>query len=193
MKSQYVIAFVFGSLMLNTTGCVIEDLPGINSLPTGLDNDDTGSTDDDQSGITDESGANAGSDDSAFGQPVDNTPPPVTPTPAPEPVVCPDDASVSMSVQIHTFLVAGHPNGFAVDGTFTWNASGDVTVRLQFKTNGGDWINLASGLPKADVKTIDLSQYAGAGQSHWHFRAVADAPGCSDFAAASDITTIQNF
>ncbi len=115
--------------------------------------------------------------------------------PAPEPAVdpCPDGVSVSLDVKIHTFLVNGHPNGFAVDGMFEWNANGadDLSVDIQFKTNATDWVSVASNLPSVDVTTVDLSKYAGPSSS-WHFRAAARAPGCSKPVAFSSITTIQN-
>lgn len=124
---------------------------------------------------------------------------PIAPVVAPEPVEpapdpCPTGASVSLDVQLHTFLVNGSPNGFAVEGFFEWNAGGasDLTVDIEFKTSAMDWTQIASGLPVADVANIDLSQYAGpAGK--WYFRAAARAPGCGKAVAHSSITTISNF
>ncbi len=177
---------IFFALATIAAGCVFDSskFPNIDPINGSSDNrgkDDDGDSSTDQGFDFD----NGGSTDQ----------PAPAPAPAPAPVVdpCPTGVSMDLDVKIHTFLVNGHPNGFAVDGMFEWNASGasGLTVDIQFKTNATDWVAVASGLPAVDVTTVDLSKYAGPSSS-WHFRGVARAPGCSTPAAFSSITTIQN-
>lgn len=155
-------------------------------LPPAQDDDGSGNTDDDGGGSTD-ANANAG-------QPVPQAPPgPPTPAPAPAPAAeCSLAIGVTLDVQLHTLLV--NPSAFYVDAMFEWAAQGGpgLTVDVQFKTSATDWTAVASGLPAVDIKTVDMSQYAGASSS-WHFRAAAHHPACPDNVAYSSITTIKNY
>ena len=112
-----------------------------------------------------------------------------TPEPA-RPAACDADLDVTFDVKLHTLFVN---NSLLIDGMFTWQASGasGQLVDLDFKTNATEWTTIAADLPSADVKTLDLSHYAGPSSS-WHFRASTWHPACPENLSLSPITTIQN-
>jgi hypothetical protein len=114
-------------------------------------------------------------------------PAPVAPPVAPE---CSAALDVTMDVKIHTLFVN---NSLLIDGLFDWRGTGagGQLVDLEFKTNATDWVTIAADLPSTDVKTIDLSHWAGASSS-WHFRAATWHPACSSNLAYSEIISIQN-
>ncbi|MFT5432890.1 MAG: hypothetical protein ACI9OJ_003594 [Myxococcota bacterium] len=179
MFSTLKYTFVFATALFLVAGCEITppDLSGV-VRPAG-ENSPQGGIDDSDNGSTDTTGSVPSQNAGASSQPVV--------TAAPE---CSASLDVTFNVQIHTLFVN---NSLLIDGLFDWRAdgAGGQLVDLEFKTNATQWTTIAADLPSADVKTIDLSSYAGPSSS-WHFRAATWHPACPQNLSYSAITTIQN-